>query len=85
VLILVALLSEMGSLNDSDRDVMIDTARFLPNGQIASLYLRIMMQKCSDEEINNFFMGARAFMISRRFRYGDLTAIKCIITTARLD
>ena len=43
------LLNNLSSLTDSDRNVMMDTARFLPDGRIASLYIRLMMEKCNAE------------------------------------
>jgi hypothetical protein len=62
---LMALLREMPSLSQDDREAMVDNAVFR-DGRLAGLYIK-PMRKCSPDEMNRFFLGAGAHMDG----YGD--------------
>jgi hypothetical protein len=58
---LIRLLSEVWGLSERDRNVMVDTAHFAPEG-LSGLYMRPMLQTCTNVEIDGFFRRARSFM-----------------------
>jgi hypothetical protein len=65
---LVSLLRQVPGLHEFNRDIMIDTAFFMRDGSLSSLYMRLMIETCPFGQIDEFFRSARAFM---RPNYGN--------------
>lgn len=59
---LVSLLRQVPGLHEFNRDIMIDTAFFMRDGSLGSLYMRLMIETCPFGQIDEFFRSARAFM-----------------------
>ena len=58
---LMMLLRDLTSLSNIERLATYETAGFA-NGMLVRLYMRYIVEKCSDTEIVGFFNSARAYM-----------------------
>jgi hypothetical protein len=58
---LTALLNDLYSLSSIERRATFDTAGFA-EGRLVRLYMRYIVEKCSEGEIRGFFQGANVYM-----------------------